>query len=95
MLVAAGETRYKQRRKRVLMIVEMRYSGVVDSPRYRSRMLDGLLAELLSELPAVMVTGPRAVPGDHSQERGGEPISAAHRRIAARIRSPSHVPFGA
>jgi len=44
--------------------------------RYRSRMLDGLLAELLAELPAVMVTGPRA---------GGKTTTAA-RHAASVVR---------
>lgn len=34
--------------------------GGVEDPDYAPRMLDSLLGELLSELPAVMVTGPRA-----------------------------------
>lgn len=30
------------------------------TPAYRPRLVDGLIDELLAELPAVMVTGPRA-----------------------------------
>ena len=44
--------------------------------RYRCRMLDVLLAELLAELPAVMVTGPRA---------GGKTTTAA-RHAASVVR---------
>lgn len=48
----------------------------MDGRRYRSRMLDGLLEELLAELPAVMVTGPRA---------GGKTTTAA-RHAASVVR---------
>jgi hypothetical protein len=34
----------------------------------------------------------RAAPGHHSHERGATPVSRAHARIAAAIRSPFHVP---
>jgi len=34
---------------------------VTDTTTYRARIVDNHLAELFSEFPAVMVTGPRAV----------------------------------
>ncbi|HSZ69875.1 MAG TPA: hypothetical protein VK756_05905 [Solirubrobacteraceae bacterium] len=45
-------------------------------PSYRHRMVDGLLAELLAELPAVMVTGPR----------GGGKTTTAARHVASVVR---------
>ena len=34
---------------------------MTDTTTYRARIVDGHLAELFSEFPAAMVTGPRAV----------------------------------
>lgn len=44
----------------VLVLVEIGYRAGVARPDYRPRLLDPLLDELVAELPAVMVTGPRA-----------------------------------